>query len=333
MMAEENEALNHYSSPGPIYYVQSPSTATTVTTTSHVLTHPPDSVFLSPHFAADDTSELNTTHRHSDDTSRLVLSRYSSSRGSNNSFLHDKKECFPDGTYKSRKRQVLTIVSRHGEEEEEADGLKRSLFWRFVSLDPTSTGCCIVFQLAWRLAVSLAFAFLIFFLATRPANPHFSFEVGKIEHFNLGEGMDNSGVVTNILDCNCSITMEVENYSKVFGLRIDSTTLEMVFAEMSFATSQADKSYVPNQSKKTMTIFVSAKNKPMYAAGRGMQDLLETKQGLPIVVRVKSRSVYHVIGNLIRLRYRQRAECLLFLKGLHRTQIYSSSCPASKFYK
>lgn len=166
MMAEEHEPLYNCSSPCPIYYVQSPSTATTITTASHVLTHPPDSVFLSPHFPPDDTSESNTAHRPSDDTSHLVLSRYSSSRGSNNSFLHEKK------------RQVLTIVSRHGEDEQEED-LRRNLFWRFVSLDPTSSGCCVVFQLAWRLAVSLAFAFLIFFLATKPAKPHFSFKVSK----------------------------------------------------------------------------------------------------------------------------------------------------------
>ncbi|XP_078164281.1 delta-latroinsectotoxin-Lt1a protein [Carex rostrata] len=320
MMAEEHEPLYNCSSPCPIYYVQSPSTATTITTASHVLTHPPDSVFLSPHFPPDDTSESNTAHRQSDDTSHLVLSRYSSSRGSNNSFLHEKK------------RQVLTIVSRHGEDEQEED-LRRNLFRRFVSLDPTSSGCCIVFQLAWRLAVSLAFAFLIFFLATKPAKPHFSFKVGKIEHFNLGEGMDNSGVITNILDCNCSITMEIENYSKVFGLRIDSTILEMVFAQMTFARSQGEESYVESRSSKTITTFVNAKNKPMYAAGRGMQDLLETKQGLPIVVRVESRSCYHVIGNLIKLRYRRRTECLLFLEGLHKTKIYSSSCSDSKFHE
>lgn len=50
--------------------------------------------------------------------------------------------------------------------------------------------------------------------------------------------MDNSGVITNILDCNCSITMAIENHSKVFGLRIDSTILEMDFAQMTFARSQ-----------------------------------------------------------------------------------------------
>jgi hypothetical protein len=176
MMVEENEPLYNCSSP-PIYYVQSPSAATTITTTSHALTHPPDSVFLSPHFPPDDTSESNAAHRQSDDTSRLVLSRYSSSRGSNNSFLHDKKGSYVDGTYNSGKRQVLTIVSRHGEDELQEDGLRRSLFWRFASVDPTSSGCCIVFQLAWRLAISLAFAFLIFFLATKPAKPHFSFKV------------------------------------------------------------------------------------------------------------------------------------------------------------
>jgi hypothetical protein len=82
-----------------------------------------------------------------------------------------------DGTYNSGKKQVLAIVSRYGEDELQEDGHKRSRFCRFVSLDLTSLGCCIVFQLTWRLAISLAFAFLIFFLATKPAKLHFSFKV------------------------------------------------------------------------------------------------------------------------------------------------------------
>jgi hypothetical protein len=50
--------------------------------------------------------------------------------------------------------------------------------------------------------------------------------------------MDNTGVITNILDCNCSMSIYIENYSKVFGLHIDSTILEMIFDQLTFARSE-----------------------------------------------------------------------------------------------
>uniref|UniRef100_M8BFE6 Uncharacterized protein n=1 Tax=Aegilops tauschii TaxID=37682 RepID=M8BFE6_AEGTA len=54
--------------------------------------------------------------------------------------------------------------------------------------------------------------------------------------------------------------------------------------------------------------------KPMYAAGRGMQDLLESGKGVPVAITVRSRSRYRVVGSLVRLTYRHDSQCVLYLR-------------------
>ncbi|XP_073008013.1 uncharacterized protein [Typha latifolia] len=324
-VGEDQEALFH-SSPCALYYVESPST------TSHGNSHPSESAFLSP-FPHETFSE----NRNSREASRFTLSRYSSSRGSNNSFLHEKKVAYDvqstDSRSKGGSHQVLRIVTGQEGDDSESGG-RRSGLWKFLSLDPSSSCCCIMFQVIWRLVMSVGCAFLVFFLATKPPTPKISFKIGKIERFSLGEGLDSTGVITNILACNCSVDMEIDNYSKVFGLHISPPSLEMAFGRMIFASSQGEESYVDSQSSLALRLYVSAKNKPMYGAGRSMQDKLESGQGLPIVVHVRSRSTYRVVGNLIRPRYHHHAECLLLLilNSAFYTQIYNSTCSIASYH-
>lgn len=295
------------------YYVQSPSAA------SHTLSHPasestalilspfPDAAFTAPRHSRDGG------HDHEEAASRLTLSRYSSSRGSNNSFLGDKKS----GAVSGRGRQVLS--GRSGDDDD-ADGVdRRSGAWRYVKLDPEDPCCCIAFQVAWRVVVSVAFALLIFFVATKPRHPGVSFKVGKIEQFSLGEGLDGSGVITSFLNCNFSVLMEVDNYSKVFSLHVRPPLLEMSFGRFTFATSKGEGSHdVGPRTTSTVRLFVAAQEKPMYAAGRGMQDLLESSQGLPLTITVRSRSRYRVVWSLIRLRYRHDSQCVVYLRRMPR---------------
>lgn len=63
-----------------------------------------------------------------------------------------------------------------------------------------------------------------------------------------------------------------------------------------------------------MRLFVAAQEKPMYAAGRGMQDLLESTHGLPLTITVRARSRYRVVGSLVRLTYRHDSECVVLLR-------------------
>uniref|UniRef100_A0A0D9Z3Z3 Late embryogenesis abundant protein LEA-2 subgroup domain-containing protein n=1 Tax=Oryza glumipatula TaxID=40148 RepID=A0A0D9Z3Z3_9ORYZ len=322
--ADEQELPLFHPSPCA-YYVQSPSAA------SHTLSHPasestaiilspfPDAAFAAPRHSrvVDDA----TAHDHDVDqeASRLTLSRYSSSRGSNNSFLAADKKLPAGGGH--RGRQVLSGRSGGAvDDEEEDDGEgARSGAWRYVKLDPDAPCCCIVFQVAWRVAVSVAFALLVFFVATKPRDPGVTFKVGKIQQFSLGEGLDGSGVITSFLSCNLTVAMAVDNHSRVFTLHVRPPRLDMSFGRFTFATSQGveeeGSSYdVGARGKRTVRLFVAAEGKPMYAAGRGMQDLLESGGGLPLAVTVRARSRYWMVGSLVRLSYRHDAQCVVRLR-------------------
>ena len=76
---------------------------------------------------------------------------------------------------------------------------------------------------------------------------------------------------------------------------------------------------------------------PVYGAGRSMQDMFESGQGLPLMIRVRSRSSYRVVWNLIRLRYLHHEECLLVLDGTydqrHWVHVHNSTCFSSTYHK
>lgn len=64
----------------------------------------------------------------------------------------------------------------------------------------------------------------------------------------------------------------------------------------------------------TLRLFVAVQEKPMYAAGRGMQDLLESSRGLPLTITVTARCRYRMVGSLVRLTYRHDSECVVYLR-------------------
>lgn len=328
--AEEQELplFQHPSSPCA-YYVQSPSAA------SHTLSscHPASestctALILSPF------PDAAARHDQEQEASRLaLLSRYSSSRGSNNSFLLTDKSttkapaAIPRNNNNNNRRQVLRVLSAGREsasDDEDDEERNRSGAWRYVKLDPEASCCCIAFQVAWRVGISLAVALLVFVAATSPSRPGVSFKVGKVERFSLGEGLDGSGVITSFLDCNCSVEMAVENHSRVFALRLlpDDTLLQMSFGNFAFAASRGVDQQGPGEdfvvgpgAKSTVRLFVAAREKPMYAAGRGMQDMLESKEGaVPVAITVRARSRYRVVGSLVRLTYRHDSRCVVYLR-------------------
>lgn len=343
MEGEEQEALFSSSYPcTALYYVQSPSTASHANSNLSDCGRGPPSdaaaaaALLSPPAFPDGANRSSCSGGAADQeaASRLALSRYSSSRGSNSSF----KKSLSYDLQKSGSR--LRVVDAGGEEYTGGSvgellagrGRGRGMS-RFVAVDLSSPCACVLFQVGWRFLVSLAVALLVFFLVTKPPVPKVSFKVVGFKQFSLREGLDNTGVATKILSSNCSVDMEIDNNSKAFGLHVHSPTLHMDFGRLQLASSLGpDESYVESDSYSTLGLYVAVKDRPVYGAGRSMQDMLESGQGLPLVVRMGSRSSYRVVGSLIRLRYRHQEECLLVLEyGGHERgaiRVRNSTCAA-----
>ncbi|KAF5194982.1 delta-latroinsectotoxin-Lt1a protein, partial [Thalictrum thalictroides] len=153
--------------------------------------------------------------------------------------------------------------------------------------------------------------------------------VTGIPQFGLGEGVDQSGVTTKILTCNSTMDLNVDNKSKLFGLHIHTSVIQMSFGPVVFANSQGPKLYAKSHAVSTVNLYVGVKNKPMYGAGRNMQDMLKSGKGLPLIIRLRLRSNFKVVWKLINPNFHHNVECMLVLHGdlnKHRNQAYSSNC-------
>ncbi|WVZ49856.1 hypothetical protein U9M48_001179 [Paspalum notatum var. saurae] len=206
MGVDDNELPLFHLPPCAHYYVQSPSAA------SHTLSHPASDSMALILFPFPTLHHDVDAHREHD---------------------HDHE----DPTAPSWSAARRSLAGHHNDgDDDDADGdeaAQRSGAWRYVKLDPEAPCCCIAFQVA----ASAAFALLVFVLATRPRHPQVSFSVGKVQRFALGEGLDGSGVETSFLNCNSSVDMVIDNYSKVFTLRVGPPQLQMSFGRFVLAIS------------------------------------------------------------------------------------------------
>lgn len=182
-VVEDHETLTYQTYPCG-YYVQSPSTvshANSIDKHSNIQ-NDVESTFHSPN-----RSETHRTNpAHEQEPNRFALCRYSSSRGSNNSFLHHKKVSYDGTATENGDDHHLVIINDSGSvvSDEEEKGLFDEYYYeknggwkRYFSYHNSDSCAWIWLQVTWRVMVSFGFALLVFYIATKPPTPKISFEV------------------------------------------------------------------------------------------------------------------------------------------------------------
>nr|GMD67491.1 uncharacterized protein LOC109181281 [Ipomoea batatas] len=340
MADSEEEALcRNY--PYALYFVQSPSTVSHANSAD--LGRP-----TALAAAANNPNNADYSPPRSEPAARPPLSRYSS-RGSNNTFSrHEKKVSFDDDFHsngtgvaenaaENRAGAGAGVERRCGEDEDGEEDFdeyyygRRGGWKRFLSMGYSDSGAWMFMQIAWRLVLSMALALVVFYIATKPPPPKVSVRIVGIRQWGLEEGVDATGVTTKMLSCNCSIDLIIDNKSKLFGLHTHPPLTSMYFGRLPFATSQLGGELYAGSSGTTLfKLTVGTRNKPMYGAGRAMQDMLDSGKGLPVVVRVRFVSWFRVVWGLIRPKFHHQADCLVVLSKSYnkkrRTQVFNSTC-------
>ncbi|CAH9085566.1 unnamed protein product [Cuscuta epithymum] len=197
---------------------------------------------------------------------------------------------------------------------------------------PDSGAGWIAIQISWRVVVSMAAALLVFYITTKPPPPKVSVKMVGLEQWELGEGVDGSGVNSKILNCNASINLVIENKSNLFPLHIHPPLLQMYFGRFLFATSKLDRELFAGSNGTTVfKLWVGTRNKAMYAAGRAMEDMLDSGEGLPVVVRLRFLSWFRVMSGVINVKFHHHSDCLLFLSkspnNKRLTHLFNTTCP------
>lgn len=198
MDCEDQETISFHSYPCA-YYVQSPSTISH-SNSCDIRGHATiESAFHSPTRSETNTNNSTFLNKKNLEVSNFTLSRYSS-RGSNNSFLHDPKKVLADDhdgpsdtDHESTGQNRLIIVDHHdgvcdhhpgNDDDDEDDGdwyygshHKKGLWWRYFSFRRSNSCAWISLQIGWRLLLSLAIALLVFYISTKPPSPKISIKV------------------------------------------------------------------------------------------------------------------------------------------------------------
>ncbi|GMN53604.1 hypothetical protein TIFTF001_022737 [Ficus carica] len=340
---QDQEASSLFHSYPCAYYVQSPSTVCSSHADVKNSTAAPESAFHSP-------------VRH-DTNPNILRHDSSSSRGSNHYFnLHQKKISYDARSHETDmmmnnaelNRLIVvdttssTVLDDHHHHDDDDDdeyyyegkmmnsNSRRGWWKRNCSYGNSDSSVWICLQISWRFLASLSVALLVFYIASRPPPPKVSIQMGRIGEFVLGEGVDASGVTTKILTCNCSLDLIIDNKSKLFGLHIHPPIMQLSFHRLTLALSHGPKKLYAETGTTTFPLNIGTRNKPLYGAGREMEDMLESGQRMPLMIGVKLSSSFRVVFNLIQPKFHHQLHCLLLLHSpngkTHRTQLFNSTC-------
>ncbi|KAK0573355.1 hypothetical protein LWI29_006887 [Acer saccharum] len=206
MDCEDQDTLMFHSYPCA-YYVQSPSTISYANSAADIrnINTTIESDFHSPTRSETTTAIGATTflNKGNLEASRMItLSRYSSSRGSNNNsnFLHENKKVVnitdvddhdgPAVSEMSGQNRLIIVDRRHDDREKDDDidhddddedwyygSGKKGLWWRYFSFKRSNSCAWISLQISWRLFLSLGVSLLVFYMATKPPPPMVSIKV------------------------------------------------------------------------------------------------------------------------------------------------------------
>ncbi|CAN4110378.1 unnamed protein product [Withania somnifera] len=353
-MDSEEEALFR-NSPYPLYFVQSPSTISHAN--SGELSRHNNSINNNNNNNSNEFSSICHSPMPRSKVDPLALSGYSSSRGSNHSLSYHEKKISCDSLQshgtgtdhenieidqeKRSAASLLVYLGKNGssiregrdeyeEEEEEEDYYGKGNWKRFFSLGYSDSTPWIVLQVTWRLIVSMIVALVVFYIATKPPAPKVSLEIVGVREFGLREGVDGTGVNTKVLTCNCSMSLQIDNKSKLFGLYIHPPAMQMYFGRLPFILAQGEELYAGSYGPTYFKLSVGTRDKALYGAGRLMQDMLQSNKGLPLLIRVHLYSTFHAVWGLIKPKFHHQIECIVVLHNTynkrHRTQAYNSTC-------
>ncbi|KAG4992082.1 hypothetical protein JHK87_025539 [Glycine soja] len=160
--------------------------------------------------------------------------------------------------------------------------------------------------------LAFAFIFTLFcFIIAGVARPHkvrISVKSFTVHNFLFGEGLDLTGVPTKMLTVNCSVRMTVHNPATFFGIHVSSKAVNLMYSEMTVATGELKKHYLPRKSTRIVSLNLQGSKVSLYGAGASLIGLVDNgKIPMTLVFDVRSRG--NIVGKLVMSKHRRRVSC------------------------
>ncbi|WOH08918.1 hypothetical protein DCAR_0728369 [Daucus carota subsp. sativus] len=154
---------------------------------------------------------------------------------------------------------------------------------------------------------------LIIWGASRPYHPQVSLKSLTVYNFYSGEGSDFSGVPTKMLTINCSLNMSITNPATFFGIHVHSTTVNLIFSQITVATGLLQRKYLPRTSQRTVHVNMKGEMIPLYGAGASLPVMSNKPDRVPVKLHMEVISNGNVVGKLVKTKHLQHITCYLVI--------------------
>ncbi|THU49912.1 hypothetical protein C4D60_Mb06t14560 [Musa balbisiana] len=151
---------------------------------------------------------------------------------------------------------------------------------------------------------------LIIWGAARPYKAKVVVKSLAMDDFYAGEGSDNTGVPTKMVTVNCSLKISIYNPASMFGIHVTSSSINLIFSEITIATGELKKYYQPRKSRRTLSLILRGEKVPLYGAGAGLS-LSSSGGAVPLTLDLEIISRGYVIGKLVKVKHRKHVSCPL----------------------
>ncbi|ANM63973.1 unnamed protein product [Arabidopsis thaliana] len=202
------------------------------------------------------------------------------------------------------------------DKEEGGDG-------RYEDLYEDNRGVSIV---TCRLILGVVATLSIFFLlcsvlfgASQSSPPIVYIKGVNVRSFYYGEGSDNTGVPTKIMNVKCSVVITTHNPSTLFGIHVSSTAVSLIYSrQFTLANARLKSYHQPKQSNHTSRINLIGSKVPLYGAGAELV-ASDNSGGVPVKLEFEIRSRANIVGNLVKSRHRKHLSCFFFISSYNTT--------------
>ncbi|GER48347.1 late embryogenesis abundant protein [Striga asiatica] len=149
---------------------------------------------------------------------------------------------------------------------------------------------------------------LIIWGAGRPFKAEVAVKSLTVNNMYVGSGADFTGVLTKMLNVNCSLRIGVYNPATFYGIHVSATPVNLVYSDVVVATGQLKKYYQRRKSRKTLLVHIEGTKVPLYGAG---SNLVMTNNGVqvPLNLEFQIKTRGDVVGKLVRTKHRKRVSC------------------------
>ncbi|ESW24848.1 hypothetical protein PHAVU_004G165600 [Phaseolus vulgaris] len=129
-----------------------------------------------------------------------------------------------------------------------------------------------------------------------------------VHNFYFGEGSDTTGVPTKMLTVNCSVRIKMHNPATFFGIHVSSKEVNLMYSEITVATGEVKKQYLPRKGTRTVSVNLQGSKVPLYGAGASLTGLVDNGK-VPLTLVFEIRSIGNVVGKLVRSKHRRHVSC------------------------